>query len=58
MIQGLSQYGAHWNQLTKILKDLSHAFYVFTNVLFVSSLYDTLKMITRVAETCRCDKTV
>jgi hypothetical protein len=32
----------------------THAVYVITNVLFVSLLYDTLKMVTRVLETCQC----
>jgi hypothetical protein len=42
--------------MTRILKDFSHAFYVMTNVLLVSLLYDTLKMVTRVTETCPCNK--
>jgi hypothetical protein len=50
------QLDADWNQLTIIVKDFSHEFYVITNVLFVFFLYDTLKMVTRVIETCRCNK--
>ena len=44
------------NQLARILQDSSHAFYVINNVLLVSLLYDTLKMVTRVTETCWCGK--
>ena len=40
----------------KKLEGFSHAFYVTTNVLFVSLLYDTLKMVTIVTEICRWDK--
>jgi hypothetical protein len=55
-LNDILQYGAHWNQLTRILKDFSHAFYVITNVLLVFFLYGTLKMITRVTKTCGCNK--
>ena len=47
------QYGAHCNQLTKILEDFSHTFNAITNVLLVSLPYDTLNMFTRLTETCR-----
>jgi hypothetical protein len=40
----------------KNLGMLSDAFYVMTNVFLVFLLCDTLKMVTRVTETCRCDK--
>ena len=53
---GILQSGAHGNKLTRILQDFSQAFYVITNILFVFLLYDTLKMVTRVTETCWCDK--
>lgn len=50
------QWVAVSNQLTRTLEVFSHAFYVNTNVLFVLLLYDTLKIVTAVAETCRCNK--
>jgi hypothetical protein len=34
----------------------SDAFYVMTKLLLVSLLYDTLNMVKRVTETCRCDE--
>ena len=40
----------------KSLGVFSDAFYIITNVFLVFLLCDTLKMITRVTETCRCDK--
>ena len=42
--------------MTRILEDLSHAFYVITSVLLVSLLHGVLKMVTKVTETRRSDK--
>ena len=42
--------------LTRILEDFPHTFYVISNVLVASLLYDNLKMVTGVTETYRCNK--
>ena len=39
-----------------MLEGFSHVFYVTTDVLLVSLLYETQKMAARVTETCGCNK--
>ena len=44
--------------LTGILQDFSRAFCVLINIFLVFLLYDTLKMVTRVTETRRCNEQI
>ena len=55
-VYDILQLDAHKSQLTRTFKDFSKAVYVITNVLLVLLLYNILKIVTRVTETCRCDK--
>jgi hypothetical protein len=58
IVHDILHLGSHCSQPTRILEDFCEAFYVITSVLLVSLLYDSLKMITRVTETSRCNKPV